>query len=219
MHRNMCHLPPAEIFSCWHENGITGDHIIKCIKAMKCDACLCSKGPQRPNPAGSNPQYLDQFGDQLRMDMVYVRDVTSTNHAVLGIICEATHLHVAIRLPSRNPSDVCGGFKNAWSRSLGFPLRVSLDDDGGFKGVFADWMDDMGVFVNIIAPESHHQIGLIERHNDTLRMLVETIVDSLACATQEIDSISIGRMPHQNQQGPQVQNAGLAVQNSHQTER
>ena len=58
-----------------------------------------------------------------------------------------------------------------------------------FKAVFVDWMDDMGVFVNIIAPESHHQIGLIERHNDTLRMLVERIVDSLACATgQQIDT-------------------------------
>ena len=33
------------------------------------------------------------------------------------------------------------------------------------------------------------------------------------------NSISIGRLPHQNQQGPQVQNAGVAVQDSHQIER
>ena len=192
MHRNMGHLPPAEMIKLLALNGITGDHIIKCIKAMRCDACLRSKGPQRPNPATSNPQYLGQFADNLQMDIFYVRDITSTNHIILGIICEATHLHVAIRLPSRNPSDVCDGFKNAWSRSFGFPLKLSLDDDGSFKGAFSDWMDDVGVFVNIIPPESHHQIGLVERHNDTLRMLIERIVDSMACATiQEIDNAVI----------------------------
>ena len=34
-----------------------------------------------------------------------------------------------------------------------------------------------------------------------------------------VPTLSIGRLPHQNQQGPQVQNAGVAVQDSHQIER
>ena len=185
MHKNMGHLPPNEMIKLFCLNGITSDQVIKCTKAMTCSACERAKPPKPPNPASSHPQYLGQFADNLQADIFYLRDATSRNHPVLGIICEATHLHTAIRLDSRQPIHLAQAFRNAWVRNFGFPLRLSVDDDGAFKSAFMDYCDEGGVFLDFIPPEAHFKLGTIERHNGTLRMLLEKIVDSTPCSTPE----------------------------------
>ncbi|CAK9056145.1 unnamed protein product [Durusdinium trenchii] len=185
MHKNMGHLPPNETIKLFCLNGITSDQVIKCTKAMTCSACEQAKPPKPPNPASSHPQYLGQFADNLQADIFYLRDATSRNHPVLGIICEATHLHAAIRLDSRQPIHLPQAFRNAWVRNFGFPLRLSVDDDGAFKSNFMDYCDEGGVFLDFIPPEAHFKLGTIERHNGTLRMLLEKIVDSTPCSTPE----------------------------------
>ncbi|CAK9056155.1 unnamed protein product [Durusdinium trenchii] len=185
MHKNMGHLPPNETIKLFCLNGITSDQVIKCTKAMTCSACEQAKPPKPPNPASSHPQYLGQFADNLQADIFYLRDATSRNHPVLGIICEATHLHAAIRLDSRQPIHLAQAFRNAWVRNFGFPLRLSVDDDGAFKSNFMDYCDEGGVFLDFIPPEAHFKLGTIERHNGTLRMLLEKIVDSTPCSTPE----------------------------------
>ena len=84
-----------------------------------------------------------------------------------------------------------GSFRGHGSTSLVFPLRLSVDDDGAFKSDFADLFDEGGTCVNVVPPEAHHQLGVIERHNGTLRMLLESIVDSKPCATPEEVDIAI----------------------------
>ncbi|CAK9043953.1 Protein NO VEIN (Protein EMBRYO DEFECTIVE 2597) [Durusdinium trenchii] len=185
MHKNMGHLPPNEMIKLFCLNGITSDQVIKCTKAMTCSACERAKPPKPPNPASSHPQYLGQFADNLQANIFYLRDATSRNHPVLGIICEATHLHTAIRLDSRQPIHLAQAFRNAWVRNFGFPLRLSVDDDGAFKSNFMDYCDEGGVFLDFIPPEAHFKLGTIERHNGALRMLLEKIVDSTPCSTPE----------------------------------
>lgn len=147
----MGHLPGPELIKLLALNGITSDSIIKCIKAMECDACRRSVGPRAPNPASSSGgQTIGQFADNLQADIFYLRDITSKNYPILGIICEATHLHAAIRLESRRPDDVLNGFQDAWFRNFGFPLQLNVDDDGCFKGNFHDAMDDAGVFFTLL---------------------------------------------------------------------
>ena len=101
MHRNMGHLQAPEMIKLLAVNGITSDHIIKCIKAMECSTCRRAKGPTKPSPASGGGMTLGQFADHLQMDIFYLRDLTSRNYPILGIICEATHLHAAMRLESR----------------------------------------------------------------------------------------------------------------------
>ena len=180
MHKNLGHLPPAEMLKLLAMNGITSDQVIKCIKAMQCAACLRSRGPLRPNPA-SPPQYVGQFADNLQADIFYLRDLTSKNHPILGVICEATHLHCAARLTTRNPVEVFEAFRSIWLHNFGYPLRLSVDDDGAFKAEFDDRVSEGGTFLRVVPGEAHHQIGVIERHNGTLRMLLERIVDSMPC--------------------------------------
>ena len=199
MHKNMGHLPPNEMIKLLALNGITSDQVIKCIKAMRCSACQRAKGLHRPNPATSTPQYLGQFADNVQADIFYLRDMTTENYPILGIICEATHLHTAIRLPSRRPRDVYESFRTAWLQHFGFPMRLSVDDDGAFKAEFDDKMTEGGTHLNVIAPEAHHQLGTIERHNGTLRMLLERIVDSTPCTCREdIDNALIAATQAKN---------------------
>ena len=185
MHKNMGHLPPGELIKLLSLNGVTSDQVIKATKSMQCSACLRSNPPGRPNPAAP-PKYLGQFADHLPADIFYCRDIRSTNYPILGIICEATHYHAAIRLESRNPEHVAQAFKTAWVRNFGFPLRLTVDDDGAFKSHFQEYFDEGGTFVDFIAPEAHHQLGVIERHNGTLRMLLERIVDATPCSRHRL---------------------------------
>ncbi|CAK9042959.1 Integrase catalytic domain-containing protein (Fragment), partial [Durusdinium trenchii] len=199
MHKNMGHLPPNEMIKLLALNGITSDQVIKCIKAMRCSACQRAKGLHWPNPATSTPQYLGQFADNVQADIFYLRDMTTENYSILGIICEATHLHTAIRLPSRRPRDVYESFRTAWLQHFGFPMRLSVDDDGAFKAEFDDRMTEGGTHLNVIAPEAHHQLGTIERHNGTLRMLLERIVDSTPCTCgEDIDNALIAATQAKN---------------------
>lgn len=194
----MGHLSLGELIKLLALNGVTSDQVIKATKAMVCSACERSKPPGKPNPA-SKPKYLGQFADHLQADIFYARDIRSVNHAILGIVCEATHYHAAIRLDSRRPEHVVQAFKTAWIRNFGFPLRISLDDDGAVKSHCQDFFDDGGAFVDFIPPEAHHQLGVIERHNGTLRMLLERIVDATPCAsTEELDNAIISALHAKN---------------------
>lgn len=198
MHKNLGHLPPAEMLKLLAMNGITSDQVIKCIKTMKCAACSRARGPLRPNPAAP-PQYVGQFGDNLQADIFYLRDITTKNHPIFGVICEATHLHCACRLTSRNPSEVFAAFRMAWLQNFGFPLRLSVDDDGAFKADFDEKVSEGGTYIHVVPAEAHHQIGVIERHNGTLRMLLERIVDSMPCTNEDdIDMALVSALQAKN---------------------
>lgn len=46
-----------------------------------------------------------------------------------------------------------------------------------FKGAFSDAANENGIHVDYASPENHSEIGLVERHNSTLRSILERIVD------------------------------------------
>lgn len=52
-----------------------------------------------------------------------------------------------------------------------------------FQASFHEAMGDNGVFLNLVPPEAHRELGTIERHNGTLRNILEKIVDSTPCVT------------------------------------
>eukprot|EP00438_Fugacium_kawagutii_P029958 Skav226340 [mRNA] locus=scaffold3640:78828:81310:- [translate_table: standard] len=183
MHKNLGHLPGPEMLKLLAMNGITSDQVIKCIKAMTCAACSRARPPLRPNPAAA-PHHVGQFADNLQANIFYLRDITCRNHPVLGVICEATHLHGAMRLTSRSPAEVFEALRLCWLQNFGYPLKLAVDDDGAFKAEFDEKMNAGGTYLDVIPGEAHYKLGVIERHNGTLRMLLERIVDSTPCASE-----------------------------------
>lgn len=82
MHKNMGHLPGPELIKLLALNGITSDQIIKCIKAMECDACRRAAGPRAPNPASSSgAQCIGQFaGRHFLLARPYLQELPDTGH-------------------------------------------------------------------------------------------------------------------------------------------
>ena len=53
-------------------------------------------------------------------------------------------------------------------------------------------MNEAGCFIDFAPPESHHKMGLIERHNATMRSLMERVIDSRgASGEQQMDMVAV----------------------------
>ena len=173
-------------------NGVRNQQIHDAVEALQCDSCLRTKGPTKPPPAGIPQEGYLQFGDAVQMDIFYVRDVRAQNFMFLGIIDEVTHLHMAFHVASRNPLDVSARFQSCWVRSFGWPLKIKTDPDSAFRAQFESDMNEAGCFIDFVPPESHHKMGLIERHNATMRSLMERVIDSRgASGEQQMDMVAV----------------------------
>ena len=178
LHRNLGHPEAAEMKKLLAMNGIRDDHILRGVDEMVCHSCQRVKQPNRPPPASTPAEGYLQFGDSIQMDIVYIRDITSKNYAVLGIICESTHLHAVALLESREPDHVCSRLRQVWLDPYELPLTIRTDSDGAFRGALEDELSNLGIYIDYVPTESHNRIGLIERHNAIMRGIAEKVIDS-----------------------------------------
>ena len=185
LHRNLGHPHASDLKKMLAMNGVKNQQLYDAVEALECDACLRTRGPTRPGPAAIKPDGFMQFADAVQMDIFYVRDIRAANHMFLGIIDECTHLHMAILLENRTPEEISNKFRSHWARAFGFPLRIRTDPDGAFRSTFESDMDTAGCFVDYVPPEAHHRMGLIERHNATMRTLMERIIDAQGVVGKE----------------------------------
>ena len=192
MHRNLGHPHASDLKKLLAMNGIRNQQIHDAVECLQCDSCLRVKGPSKPPPAGIPQEGYLQFADAVQMDVFYVRDVRGQNYMFLGVIDEVTHLHMAFHVATRNPADISAKFQTCWVRSFGWPLKVKTDPDGAFRAQFEADMNEAGCFVDFVPPESHHKMGLIERHNATMRSLMERVIDSRGAAgDQQMEMIAV----------------------------
>ena len=178
LHRNLGHPEASEMKKLLAMNGIRDDHILRGVDEMVCHSCQRVKQPTQPPPSSMPTEGYLQFGDNIQMDIVYIRDITGKNYAVLGVICEATHLHMAALLDSREPDHVCSRLRQCWLDPYGLPLTLRTDADGAFRGSLEDELSNLGIYIDYVPTESHNRIGLIERHNAIMRGIAEKVIDS-----------------------------------------
>ncbi|CAK9013314.1 Integrase catalytic domain-containing protein [Durusdinium trenchii] len=191
LHRNLGHPPATELKKLLAMNGIKNQTILAAVDDMTCASCQRARMPTRPSPAAIPDTGLRQFADSIQLDIVYIRDIAGSNFPVLGVIDECTLLHQAAVLDSRLPSEVLKKFIRIWAQPFGYPLIARLDPDGSFRGEFEEFMDTTGTQTDFIPPEAHHRLGLIERHNATLRDIAERIIDSNAITGPEQMELAI----------------------------
>ncbi|CAK9008829.1 unnamed protein product [Durusdinium trenchii] len=191
LHRNLGHPPATELKKLLAMNGIKNQTILAAVDDMTCASCQRTRMPTRPSPAAIPDTGLRQFADSIQLDIVYIRDIAGSNFPVLGVIDECTLLHQAAVLDSRLPSEVLKKFIRIWAQPFGYPLIARLDPDGSFRGEFEEFMDTTGTQTDFIPPEAHHRLGLIERHNATLRDIAERIIDSNAITGPEQMELAI----------------------------
>ena len=178
MHRNLGHPPSTELKKLMAMNGISSQKVLSAVDDLVCASCLRTRPPPKPAPASMPRSNFRQFADEIQLDIVYIRDVAGNNYPVLGIIDECTHLHQACLLESRFPEEITRQFIRTWAQPFGFPLVCRLDADGSFRGAFEEYLDTTGTFTDYVPPEAHYRMGLVERHNATLRSIAERIIDA-----------------------------------------
>ena len=178
LHKNLGHPPAAELKKLLAMNGVSNQKILAAVDDLICGSCKRTRAPLKPAPSSMPQSNFRQFADAIQLDIVYIRDITGQNFPVLGIIDECTHLHQACILESRLPEEVLRKFVQTWSQPFGFPLVCRLDADGSFRAAFEEHLDATGTFADFVPPEAHHRMGLIERHNATLRAIAERVIDA-----------------------------------------
>ena len=113
--------------------------VLAALDHLKCGTCERARLPLKPRPA-SVPEFVGQFAEQLQADLFYIRDLSASNHTVLGVTCLATKFYQAALLASRDPQIVLRVRYRLWLRPFGYPLFMSVDADGAFEGVFQQHM-------------------------------------------------------------------------------
>ena len=184
LHINTGHANNKELTRLLAAHGSINGPTLTALEHMVCGSCERTKPPPAPRPA-SIPHFMGQFGDRVQMDVVYVRDLSGTNHPLLGIADLATSLHQAVRLYSRASAHVVDQFRKCWLMPFGYPLVCEVDADGAFEGEFRLHMEEAGVHLVVIPPEAHWRIGTIERKNSVLRTIIERLIDENAVTSGE----------------------------------
>ncbi|CAE7320438.1 RE1, partial [Symbiodinium microadriaticum] len=184
LHCNAGHPPRQELVRLLAAHGTINAAVLTTLEHLKCGTCERARGPLKPRPA-SVPEFVGQFAEQLQADVFYVRDLSSTNHALLGVTCLATKLYQAAILVSRDPQVVLNEFDRLWLRPYGYPLFMSVDADGAFEGVFLQHLQESGVLVNVVPADGHHQVGAIERKNAVFRTVLERLIDQNGVTSKE----------------------------------
>ena len=179
LHINTGHANKKELTRFVAARGSINGPTLTALEHMVCGSCERTKPPPAPRPA-SIPNFRGQFGEHIQMDVVYVRDLSGTNHPILGIADLATSLHQAGRLYSRAAAHVVDQLRKCWLMPYGYPLVCEVDADGAFEGDLRLHMEEAGVNLVVIPPEAHWRIGTIERKNSVLRTIVERLLDENA---------------------------------------
>ena len=93
------------------------------------------------------------------MDIFDTRDLTGKNCAILGCICESTHLHQAGIIPDRTPESVLECLGTMWFKPYCFPLHLKTDGDGAFEGAFRE-NGNNGIHFDYAPPATMRRLDL-----------------------------------------------------------
>ena len=210
LHVNSGHANKKELIRLFTMHGAINSQVLSCLEHLECGTCKRSQLPQAPRPAAV-PAMAGQFGDRLQIDRFWVRELTGTNHCLLGMVDMATSFQQAVRLDDYGSEAVYESMRITWLQPFGHPLVIECDDDRCFGGAFKDQVESAATHLLVIPAEAHWRIGTIERKNAVLRNTMEKLIDEyavtsasgidliLTAALQAINSsvTSKGRSPYQ----------------------
>ena len=210
LHVNSGHANKKELIRLFTMHGAINSQVLSCLEHLECGTCKRSRLPQAPRPAAV-PAMSGQFGDRLQIDRFWVRDLTGTNHCLLGMVDMATSFQQAVRLDDYGSEAVYEAMRMTWLQPFGHPLVIESDDDRCFGGAFKEQVESAATHLRVVPAEAHWRIGTVERKNAVLRSTMEKLIDEyavtnaggmeliLTAALQAINSsvTSKGRSPYQ----------------------
>lgn len=175
MHCNLGHPSTHDMQRFLRLGGVKKE-LIEAVSWMKCMSCQHGKRP-KPSRTVSMPPNDLQFGDEVCLDCFHIHDADQKGFWFLSILDRATSFHVVSHLKNHSPEHLCEVFNQTWCHWAGYPNRLSVDLEGGFRGEdFWSKVGDGCIPVIPIAGTAHWQAGKIERHGQTMKRMMETAI-------------------------------------------
>ena len=156
--------------------GGARQEVVEAAGWIRCVSCAHSSKP-RTHRTTSIPPCSITFGDEIHLDCICVHDSNADAHWYMSILDRATSYHIIELLRDHSPSELNKAFDRAWTKWAGPPLRVSVDFEGGFRGKdFWNKVGEAGASLVSIAGTAHWQAGKVERHNQTIKDMLRTVI-------------------------------------------
>ena len=140
---------------------------------LTCQTCIRYKKPA-PRPVVGFPLGT-YFNQTVAMDIKEIK-----RHKVLHLVDHATRYSVAVRLPSKESTDILTAIFKHWIAYFGAPGAFLTDNGREFDNqFFQDMAQNLNIVVHTTAAQSPWSNGLNERHNGVLgEMVMKTLEDA-----------------------------------------
>eukprot|EP00971_Amphidinium_carterae_P159289 3157789-Amphidinium_carterae.1 len=140
-----------------------------------CSMCLEKSVPAHP-PVTSVHARPTRFGDELHLDLKYVRDVRDELHVFVSLVDAASSYHIAILLKTRQAEHVASKVLKHWIMHYGCPRAVVHDLGGEFGGAFVQLLEALSIPSRVTAAHSPWSNGFIERQGGILSFLLSGVL-------------------------------------------
>ena len=172
-HQNLGH-PNNERLS--HALKIQGcrSEIVHGVLDMSCSTCQETIKPKHARPSRLH-DYCD-FNDKISMDGVTWTNKNGKKFHFYHVIDHGTSYHAAIVAPNRSAENMIDCLNQMWLCWAGMPNEIVTDSATEFESEeFQNMLQRNGIMSTMTNPDSHWQMGKIERHGGFVQSMLQKI--------------------------------------------
>jgi hypothetical protein len=154
--------------------------VIKAAKEIRCETCHETQRP-KSHMTASLPKPR-QFGDQMHIDLVAVKDGHQNTFWIMHGIDAASGYQSAMLMDRKTSEEVVRFFETIWIPALGAPRTVVADCGPEFTSDKMQFcMDLHDILLYHIPVETPWSNGMAERAGAALKVMINSLVKQFAC--------------------------------------
>ena len=153
-------------------------HVIRGVRHFRCPACQRIEEEKRP--AVVRPPSPYTFNQDVGLDIFVLHDSQGVSFQVLHVMCLGTCFHSGEVLGESHgvpaSSKCLEVFLRTWLNWAGTPETILVDRGTHNRGVMMGELEKRGVRFRLVATESPHQLGRIERGGGILKGMMKRVI-------------------------------------------
>lgn len=167
------HFTVSDMKKLCERGGVLSDSMEKYLQESfdKCTVCKQTGRPLHSRKV-SFSKVLSSFNDTVQIDFVFVSQLSKL--PILHIVDVASGFSAAELMPSRDMSKAMKTFERIWVNMHGPPLSLSADVE--FLNKFSKELRYFGIEFNPTPARRHNKLGVVERKNAVLRVLIQRLL-------------------------------------------
>ena len=179
LHVNTGHRSPLRLAKALMLAGASPE-VIKAAKEIRCETCHETQRP-KSHMTASLPKPR-QFGDQMHIDLVAVKDGHQNTFWIMHGIDAASGYQSAMLMDRKTSEEVVRFFETIWIPALGAPRTVVADCGPEFTSDKMQFcMDLHDILLYHIPVETPWSNGMAERAGAALKVMINSLVKQFAC--------------------------------------